>query len=146
VADIVFNAAKGAAAYLATLPAAADSIIVVPIETTGIVADATMQDYTTLSALLAGASNEQTTMGRKTATNVTVTVDQTNDRVDVDMDDITWSAATGNPISALVVCYKPDTASADTAIVPLTKHDFAATPDGTDLSAQVASGGFYRST
>ena len=66
MADIVFNIAKGKVGYYASLPAASDALIVVPIEATGIVADATMADYDTLSDLLAGASNEQTTMGRKT--------------------------------------------------------------------------------
>ena len=81
----------------------------VPIETSGIVLDATMKDYDDLAALLAGASNEQSTMGRKTITSTTPTVDDTNDRLDVDIADITWTAATGDAISALVICYDPDT-------------------------------------
>ena len=145
MADIVFNIAKGKAAYYAGLPATNDALIAVPIETSGIVSDAVMRDYDNLSDLLAGASNEQTTMGRKTLASVTATVDDTNDRVDVDAADITWTGATGNPVSALVICYDPDTTGGtDTDLIPLVKLDFTATPDGTDLVAVVATAGFYR--
>ncbi|MFF7881046.1 hypothetical protein ACH40F_07785 [Streptomyces sp. NPDC020794] len=137
--NIVFNTALGRVSYLASLPAANDALIAVPIETAGIVSDATMRDYHDLQSLLAGASNEQTTMGRKTLTGVTVTVDDAADRVAVDSVDIVWTGATGNPISALVICYVPDnTAPNDATTIPLTKHDFAITPDGSDVAATVA--------
>lgn len=140
-----FNVALGRVAALAALPAANDGLVAVPIETTGIVADSVMRDYDTLADLLAGASNEQTTMGRKPLTGVTVTVDDTNDRVAIDCADITWTAATGNPISALVICYDPDTTSGtDADLVPLTKHDLSLTPDGSDVTLTI--GDFYRAT
>jgi Flp pilus assembly protein TadG len=145
VANIVFNIALGKVKYYAELPAANDGLIAVPIETTGIVSDATMRDYADLSTLLAGASNEQTTMGRKTLASVTVTVDNTNDRVSVDCADITWTAATGNAISAIVICYDPDTTTGtDSDLIPLVKCDFPITPDGSDVTATVND--FYRST
>jgi hypothetical protein len=104
-----------------------------------------MRDYDTLSDLLAGASNEQTTMGRKTVTSVSVTVNDTNDRVDIDIADQTWTAASGNAISALVICYDPDTTGGtDADLVPLTKHDFAITPDGSDVTATITD--FYRAS
>lgn len=146
MANFVFNIAKGRLAYYGTLPATNDGLVIVPLETTGLETDETLKDYDTLSALLAGSSNEQSTMGRKAATNVTVTVDDTpgNNKVSVDMDDITWTAATGNAISALLICYDPDTTGGDdTTIIPLSKHDFVVTPDGTDIVAQVATGGFF---
>lgn len=147
MSDFVFNIAKGKIAYYAGLPASADALIVVPIETSGIESDATLLDYDNLSVLLAGASNEQSTMGRKTASTVTVTVDDTNDRVDIDMDDITWTSASGNAISALVVCYDPDTGTGtDTDLVLLCKLDFAVTPSGGNVTAQVQSGGFMRAS
>jgi hypothetical protein len=147
VADFVFNIAKGKVKYYAELPAANDALVIVPIEATGIEADATLKDYDDLATLLAGASNEQTTVGRKTLTAATITVDDTNDRVDIDIADQTWTAATGNVIGALLVCYDPDTTGGtDSTLVPLTKHDFAVTPDGSDLTAQIASAGFYRAS
>lgn len=147
MADIVFNIAKGKAAYYSGLPAANDALIAVPIETTGIVSDATMRDYDTLSDLLAGASNEQTTMGRKTLASVAVTVDDTNDRTDADAADITWTAATGNAISAVVICYDPDTTGGtDADLIPLVKLDAVVTPAGGDITVQFNAAGFYRAS
>jgi hypothetical protein len=143
--NIVFNQSLGRVAYDMTLPAANDALIIVPIETTGIESDATLRDYDDLGALLTAANNEQTTMGRKTVTSVTVTVNDTNDRVEVDIADQTWAGATGNAISALLFCYDGDTTGGtDANIRPLTKHDFAITPDGSDVSATVAD--FFRAT
>lgn len=145
MANFVFNIAKGKAAYLSGLPAANDALIIIPIEASGVEADSVLVDYATVAALLAAASNEQTTMGRKTITAATVTVDNTNDRCDVDTADLTWSAATGNAISDLLIAYDPDTTGGDdTTLIPLTWHDFVATPDGTDLVATVNV--FYRAS
>lgn len=144
MADIPFNISLGRVGYYATLPAASDSLILVPLETTGLVSDATMRDYDTLAAVLAGATNEQTTMGRKTLTGVTASVDDANDRVDEDFDDVTYTAASGNAISAFLVCYVPTSGAADSAIIPLSKHDFVVTPSGVDIIVQVATLGFYR--
>jgi hypothetical protein len=145
MANLTFNVALGRVAAYASLPATNDALIAVPIETSGIVSDATMRDYDDLNALLGGASNEQSTMGRKTLASVTVTVDDTNDRVAVDCADITWTAASGNAISAIVICYDPDTTGGtDADLIPLTKHDFTLTPDGSDVTATIAD--FFRAT
>jgi hypothetical protein len=147
MADIVFNIAKGKAGYYATLPAANDALIAVPLEATGLVADSVMRDYDTLDAILAGASNEQTTMTRKTLASVTSTVDDTNDRLDADAADFTWAAAAGNAIAAVVICYDPDTTGGtDTDLIPLVKLDYAITPDGSDVTAQFAAAGFFRAS
>lgn len=147
MADFVFNIALGRAAYYGTLPAASDALIIVPIETSGIEADGTLRDYDDLATLLAAANNEQSTMGRKTVSSVTVTVDDTNNRVDLDIADQTWTAATGNAISAILVCYDPDTgAGTDSSIIPLTKHDATVTPDGSDITLSIAASGFYRAS
>jgi hypothetical protein len=37
------------------------------------------------------------------------------------------------------------TPGADSTFIPLTKHDFVVTPDGSDVTAQIALAGFYRS-
>lgn len=139
MANLVFNIALGRLAYYASLPATNDALIMVPIETTGIVTDATMRDYDDLNALLGGASNEQTTMGRKTLASVTSTVDDTNDRWNMDAADVTWTAAAGNAISAVVICYDPDTTGGtDADLIPLTKHDVTMTPDGSDFTLTIA--------
>lgn len=145
MADFVFNAAKGRAAYYATLPAANDALVAVVVEAAGVEALATLRDYADLAALLAGSCNEQTTMGRKTLAGVTVTTDQANDWVTVDCDDLVWASATGNATGLLVICYDGDTGSGtDANLTPLVGLDFAATPNGGDLTYVVATGGFFR--
>jgi len=145
MANLVFTIALGRVASLAALPAANDALVAVPLEASGLVSDSTMRDYDDLAALLAGASNEQTTMGRKTLASVTVTVDDTNDRVAVDCADITWTAASGSAVGAVVICYDPDTTTGtDADLIPLTKHDVALTPDGNNFVLSVAD--FYRAT
>ncbi|HEY9417860.1 MAG TPA: hypothetical protein VIQ30_24135 [Pseudonocardia sp.] len=145
MANIVFNIALGRVASLAALPAANDALVAVPLEAAGLVTDATMRDYDDLAALFAGASNEQTTMGRKTLTGVSVTVDDTNDRVAIDCADITWTAATGNAVGAVVICYDPDTTTGtDADLIPLTKHDLSLTPDGNNFTLTVAD--FFRAS
>jgi hypothetical protein len=154
MADFTFNIAKGrVGAYVQNVKdgsPANSRLKVIPIETSGIEADATLKDHNDLAALLAGTSNEQATMGRKTvlAADLTLTVDDTNERLDIDTTDITWAGATGNAISALVVVYCPDgvTPGADNTFIPLTKHDFVVTPDGSDVVAQVAAAGFFRAS
>lgn len=143
--NIVFNQALGRVASLAALPAANDGLVAVPLEAAGLVTDATMRDYDDLATLLAGASNEQTSMGRKTLSGVTVTVDDTNDRVAVDCADITWTSATGNAVGAVVICYDPDTTTGtDSDLIPLTKHDVTMTPDGSSYTLTVSD--LYRAS
>lgn len=139
MANIVFNTALGRVAALATLSGAADALILVPLEATGLVTDATMRDYDSLADILAGATNEQATVGRKTLASVTVTVNDTADRVDIDAADVTWTAPTGNAIGAVVICYDPDTgAGTDADLIPLTKHDLAWTPDGNSFTLTIS--------
>jgi len=139
MADFVFNVAVGKIAYYSGLPAANDALIAIPIEATGVESDAVLRDYDTVSALLAAANNEQSTMGRKTLASVTSTVDDTNNRNNMDAADITWTGATGNPISDILICYDPDTTGGtDADLIPLTWHDYPATPDGSDIVATVS--------
>jgi len=146
VADFVFNIAKGKVAYYAGLPAANDALVVVPLASAGLGTDATLMDADTLTQVLASAT-EQTTMGRKSLTAAAITVDDANDRVDVDIADPTWPTAGGSAVGALVICYDPDTTGGtDADLIPLTKHDFAVAPNGGDITAQVAASGFYRAS
>lgn len=143
MADVKTNVAKGFEGYYFSLPAAADSIIAVPIETGHGLADGTFADFTTLAALLASAANEQGTMGRQTLTGVTSTVSgsgTTGKRV-LDADNITFVGASGAATSKLAICYKPDTASVDADIVPIFVLDFAATPTGGNLTAAIDAAG-----
>jgi hypothetical protein len=45
------------------------------------------------------------------------------------------------------MCYDNDTtAGTDANIVPMTKHDFTVTPDGTDITGVIATAGFGRAS
>jgi hypothetical protein len=145
MAQIVFNIALGKVAYLASLPAANDALILIALESSGLETDAVLRDKDDLAAVVAGTTNEQTTVTRKTLASVTVTVDDTNDRVALDAADVTWTAPTGNAIGAMVICYDPDTTGGtDADLIPLTKHDVSWTPDGNNFSLAIAD--FYRAT
>ncbi len=153
MANIVFNQAKGRIieiyARVKSNDPANSALILVPIETTGLEADATLIDADTLTALLAGTTNEQTTMGRKVLTDADLAAlpapDDTNDRYDVSLPTVTWTAATGNAISKIAVCYDSDTTTGtDANIIPLTMFDFVISPDGSDV--QMVGGVFFRAS
>ena len=133
MADLEFTNAKGMTGYYMTLPAANDALILVPIQTTGLEADATLRDYDDLSTLLAGTSNEHA-MGRKTITSTTITVDDTANTKTIDVPDQTYvTPAAGVQVGKFLLCYDPDTtAGTDTTVIPLLAHDAAVTPDGTN--------------
>lgn len=151
MANIVFNIAKGRVTELYNRVESNDpansAIVLVPIETSGLEADATLIDADTLTALLSGTTNEQTTMGRKVLTDADLAAfpapDDTNDRYEVSLPTVTWAAATGNAISKIAVCYDSDTTGGtDANIIPLTMFDFVATPSGLDI--QVTTGPIHR--
>ena len=153
MANIVFNIAAGRVVEyynrVENNDPAASAFILVPIETTGLETDAVLKDADTLTAVLSGTTNEQTTMGRKTLTDAELAAlpapDDTNDRYDVSLPTVTWTAATGNAISKILVCYDNDTgAGTDANIIPLTMFDFAQTPSGADI--QMTTGVFFRAT
>jgi hypothetical protein len=149
MAAITFNKSLGASAYYAGLPAASDSLIAVLLASAGLVSDATLRDYDDLAAILAGASDEATFTGysRQTLTNVTVTVDDTNNRVDIDCDDPSWSPTTAEALGKIVICYKPSSSAVDSDCIPLFADDFVlTTPTSGSVTYQVASGGFLRAS
>jgi hypothetical protein len=149
--DGVFNIARGRLAYYASLPATNDALVVVLLKSAGLEADDTLNNHDDLAALLAAANDEADAANytRKTVTaSITVTVDDTNNRVDMDMPDLTWTAlggATNNTLGKLLVCYDPDTTGGtDSTVVPLTYHDCVVSTDGTDVLVQFAAAGFAR--
>lgn len=156
--DFVFNIAKGRVAEFYNRVDSNDpansALVIVALKASGIEADSVLRDYDTLSAILAAANDEATNTGyaRKVLTDSDLSAfaaDDTNDRVDLDIADQTWTAveATGGAWAKLLICYDSDTTGGDdTNIIPLTAHDFAVTPDGSDITAQIASAGFYRAS
>ncbi len=154
MADFVFNIAKGRVTYYADNVEAASpansAIIVVPINTTA--TDATLKDYNDLAAVLGDANTSEltgSTWARKTltASGITITTNDTDDRTEVAFDsDQTWSAvAASNDSTDLLFCYDGDTgAGTDANIIPLACFDFAITTDGSDVTAQ--AGDFFRAS
>ncbi len=155
MANFVFNIAKGRVAEfynrVKTNDPAASGLVLVVLATTGLETDAVLLDKADLAAVLAGTTDEATNTGyaRKVLTDVdlvALTIDNTNDRVDLDIPDQTWTAvAAGSGWSKILICYDADTAAGtDANIIPLTAHDFVVTPDGSDIVAQIAAAGFFR--
>lgn len=139
MANIVLNHALGRMREI--IDDGAD-LIVVPLS--AVVADATLKDAAwtndnRLDAVLAEVGiTEQTGSSWERRThanaNITVTIDDTNDRVEVALDaDDTWTAvAASNDVVALLIC---EDGAGDTTRWVLTKHDFAVTTDGNDVTA-----------
>lgn len=153
MADFVYNVALGRAHEFARRVEDNDptnaALIVVVIDANG-VSDATLKDVDTLAAVLATAADEvtNTNYARKTLANgsLTITIDDSNDRVDIDFADQTWtSVAAGDSWEDLLVCYDSDTTGGtDSNIIPITQHDFAVTPDGSSITAVLNAAGFIR--
>jgi hypothetical protein len=145
MSDGVFNIAKGAFAEKIRDGATACGIMLLK----SVEAEATLIDRADLAAVLANGSAEAdfTNYARKTGLTGTITVDNTNDRVDCDIPDQTWTSAGGaanNTLVKLVVFYQES--AADSGRVPLTHHDFAVTTDGSELTAQINASGFVRAS
>lgn len=145
-----FNNVKGEVKTLASLPNANDALIVVLLKSSGLEADDTLNNYDDLAALLAATNDECdfTNYTRKTLAGVTNTVDDTNNWMDTDANDFTYTAAggaTNNTIGKALICYDPDTTTGtDSTVRPVTYHDFTATTDGNDLVVTIQTGGFFR--
>lgn len=143
--DFVFNIAKGAVAEKVRDGATVLGMVLTKVDE----AAATQKDRADLAAVLANGTTEAdaTNYARKTGLTGTITVDNTNDRVDVDIPDQTWTAlggATNNSLVGLIVYYQES--AADSGRVPLTHHDFLITTDSSDVTAQVNAAGFFRAS
>lgn len=156
MADQAFNIGKGRVTELmnrVNLNDPANSALIIEVINAGAMTDATARDYTTFAAVEADAAAAEVTntgYARKVLTDsgtpIVVTTDQTNDRVDIDIPDQTWTAvAAGSAWTDMITGYDNDTtAGTDANIVPLTMHDFVVTPDGSDITAVIATAGFFR--
>lgn len=157
MANFVYNQALGRVAELANRvnnnDPAPSAFIIELINTSA--TDATLKDLDTFAQIESDANTAELTSGtnanyaRKTltdASSITVTVDDSNDRTDVDTPDQTWTAlGAGTAITDVVFGYDADTgAGTDANITPMTQHDFAVTPDGSDVTATIAV--FFRAS
>lgn len=143
MADQVFNVAKGR--WAEKILDATTNVGVLLLKVAE--ADATLIDYDTVAAILAGSNTEAdfTNYARKTGLTGVVTIDDTNNRVDGDFDDQTWTTAggaTNNTLAKAIVFYQES--AADSGRIPLTHHDFVETTTGSDLVMQLNTAGFAR--
>jgi hypothetical protein len=147
MANFIFTIAKGRFIQQSSLATGADAVLVCLLKSSGLQADATLQDYTTLSTLL--ASNTEATFtnyGRKVLTSgLTITQNFTTNVQTVAIGNQTWFAAGGasnDVLGKLITAYRPTSASPDSACIPMLAYDFTATTTGSDLIAQFAGGVF----
>lgn len=153
MADIVFNISKGRVVEfherVNNNDPANSALLIIPVDV-GATTDATIRDFDTLAAVLAGGVTERTTGGwsRKTLTDAdlaAITTDDTNDRNSAAIIAQTWSNVTAGAVTDLIICYDSDTTGGtDSNIIPLTMHDFAITPDGSDVT--VNAGDYIRAS
>lgn len=157
MADFVFNIAKGRVGEFYRRVDGNDpsnsALVIVVLATSGLESDATLIDKDDLAAVVSGATNEvtNTNYARKVLTDSDLSAaspDDANDRADFDIPDQTWnSVASGDGWSKVLVCYDSDTTGgADSAIIPLTAHDFVVVPDGTNITLQINAAGFFRAS
>lgn len=150
MASLVFNIAKGRVVELAKRvdenDPSASAFIVIPCDANG-TADATVRDFATVAAALAGGVVERsaTGWGRKTVTDAEMsapTVDNANDRFPIGIPDQTWTGVTAGNVTDLLVAYDANTGSGtDADLVPLVFLDWEFSPSGTatDYTARLAT-------
>lgn len=133
----------------------ANSAIIVSLWRRGTLTDDQLNNFDDIAAQEADAQAAELTSGvnanyaRKTIidTTPTITIDDTANTVSSDIPDQTWTAlgAGGTAITDFVTAFDPDTtAGTDSTLRPWTFHAFAVTPDGSDVTAQIATAGFYQ--
>jgi hypothetical protein len=146
MAALIPNIAKGKFAYYAGLPAANDALIWRLYS--GTETDANIRDTDTAASMTALAVDDATFTGYspQTATGVVVTVDDTNDRVDADAADPSWSPTTAQALTRIGLFCDPDTTvGTDADLLPLFVDDFAlTTPTSGTVGYTVNAAGFAR--
>ena len=154
MADFVYNIALGRAVEFYNRVDQNDptnSVLVIMAIDANAVSDATLKDTDSFSAILATAAAEVTNTGysRITLSDTDLSAfapDDANDRTDLDIADQVFSSiSAGDAWEDIVIGYDSDsTGGTDANIVPISQHDFAVTPDGSDITVQIAAAGFFR--
>lgn len=156
--DFVFNIAKGRAGEfyyrVKNNDPANSAFVAVVLASSGLETDAVLIDKDTLSDVVAGSTNEVTNTNytRKTITDTDLASipapDDANDRYDYPgIPSLTWSPgpAAGDGWAKLLICYDNDTTSGtDANIVPVCAYNINITPDGSVITINFNSAGFFR--
>lgn len=149
--DFAFNIAKGRMVEFAQRVKGGDpaaSRLVLLALSTNAPTESTAKDADTFAALVTAGAVEATNGGYAkkiiTAADITMNIDDTGEKYWVDLADQTWAAvAAGSAWVALILGYSPVTSPANADIVPIGHYDFAVTPDGSDITAQVNASGVF---
>ena len=154
MANYVFNIAKGRCGEFGYRvkngDPAASRLFLIAISTD--VAQATAIDVDDFAAFISAggveATNGSYTKKTLAAADIpTVASDDAGDRYWLDLNDQTWTGvAAGTAWVALILGYAPVTSPTNGQIIPMTHHDFAVTPDGSDITAQIAAAGIWQAT
>lgn len=156
MADGIFNIAKGKHAELWDRVEQNDptNAVIVVMLLTVVEADATLEDYDTFAAILAGSNTEATATNyarvslSDTDLSSAAAVDDTNNRMDVTGPNVLWSALGGASNESLVKVifgYDSDsTGGTDANIVPLYHYDLTYTTTGNNF--QINTGVLARSS
>jgi hypothetical protein len=130
---------------------AASELVIMLLAASGIESDSALEDSPTFVEIVDGTTNEATNTGYAKKVlgdgSITITYDTTNNRNDLDIADQTWTAMAGDgtgALSDLVTGFDVVGSQTHSDIVPISQHDFAITPDGSDITAQINV--FYRAS
>jgi hypothetical protein len=108
--------------------------------------ETTLQDYDTLTDLLAAPGNAEATFqgyARLPLSGVTVTVDDATDTTLIDCNDPQWSPTTQEILARIIICYDPTGAMSTAAMTPIFCDVFSiVTPSSGSVTYTVAAGGF----
>jgi hypothetical protein len=130
-----------------------NAVLVVAVIDAGGETDDNMRDTDTFTGLFATTADEVTNVdyARKSLDNtagITITYDDANNRVDVDVADQTFTGVdAGDAWTDVVFGYDSDsTGGNDSNVLPVSLHDFAVTPDGSDITVQINASGIWRAS
>ena len=154
MANLVFNTALGAVKRLVqnvedNSPAAAVLRLHAWVITA---ADDDVNNQDTITQLQALASSAEVTNAGYAnilmdEVDITITVDDTANDVDLDLtDQVFTSIVAGDNWTDITISYDADGTDTDTATVLLTLHDFVVSPNGGNITAQFAAAGFYKAS
>ena len=133
MASVLFNIAKGA--LVEKFRDGSANGIVILLE--AVESDSAIIKHDNVDAMLTAAGNTEATAtgyARKTGVVGTIDINDVLDATEVNFPDQIWTAVSGNDIVALIVAYEES--ASDTGRIPLVKHDFAITVDGSDIRAR----------
>ena len=144
--NVLVDYAKGRFIEKATLPLGTDSLIAVLLQATGLPTDTVLKRNQFLSGVFTAGGTESTFTNYSrqsfTGASITITVNTSTDVVTLDTSNVVINSAGGalnNSVAKLLLCYKPTSATADSAIPVLTTHDCVITTTGGNLTVTIPS-------